>query len=139
MYSVLSVQHTGTRYLIHKLDVGRNSEHTYKGNQKRVDKLLGMPYLIVVPLRHPARVYESWVRRERRLHELDYQYEYMAKITSKRDVYFVSVENGDAPIGSNANTANMEITPAMQKRVPDEVMRWYEDAMAKAVPLDTLL
>lgn len=139
MYSVLSVQHTGTRYLVHHLNVGRHSEHTYLHNRKRVDRLLNDEYRTpVVPLRHPARVYESWERRGRRLHELDAQYEYMSDITNTHNVWYVDVENGDAPIGSNAHTANMEITPAMRMRVPAWVMRWYERALAEAVTLDKL-
>lgn len=139
MYGILSVQHTGTRFLVHELNCPRAVEHTYPNNAKRVAKLIASRPTIVVPLRHPARVYESWVRRERRIHELAEQYAVMMSLSQKFDFKYVDVEAaGKDPIGSNVGTAGIEITHGMITRVPPDILDWYAEKLQDAVTLDEL-
>jgi hypothetical protein len=85
----------------------------------------------VVPMRHPALVYESWARRESQWArhtpaDLYTQFENLMQLDQEFDLEYVFVDDTDwgEPISTHGN-AHTAITPEMMDRVPDKVMDFY--------------
>lgn len=132
---VISVQHTGTRFLLHHLNC--TGEHTYPNNMRNVHSRL-RDERGIIPLRHPARVYESWVRRDRDLAFLEQQYRCMICELKGYDLTYVDVERSGDPVAAQTGVGKTEVTKRMQARVPAFVMDWYEYVSKQAVTLDQL-
>lgn len=124
---LLSVQHTGTRSLRAYLSVP--GDHVRTKNMVMIRAMLRgspIPPRGVVPMRDPALVYESWVRRERPIVELEEQYRNLIKLSEEFDLLFVDINTVPGDPVTNYNTVNIPITPEMQERVPGWVRNWYD-------------
>ena len=125
---IVSVQHTGTRYL------AKHLQHDWAGHCTPINmeacrmRLRGNQG--VVPMRHPALVYESWRRRSNMLRHTPshctQQFDNLIELDREFDLRYVFVEDTTwgEPISTHGN-AQTTITPEMLKAVPDKVMVFY--------------
>jgi len=145
-----TVQHTGTRFLVSLFPPGMaKSRHTTAAEMPIIRVLLGeQPGL--VPMRHPARVYASWARREnteRRKTGLDDQWRNLIALDAEFDLTYFHVDGGNRemelaklrvfhknrqsvtsdwePVGATAKQ-NSPITEEMISAVPAFVLNFYE-------------
>ena len=123
--------------------------HTHVLDEKlpRFPKYLDLP--ILVPMRHPARVYESWFRRKRKkIIDCDIQFGNMIDVVHPHNPMYLVIDHDERDKrlseisdklgvklstewlmghGIVHNTGNCDITDQMMDRVPDFVMDFYEE------------
>lgn len=129
MAVIVSIQHTGTRYLA-QYQAHNWLGHCTPGNLAACRENLEHEQGIV-PMRHPALVYESWRRRENgqsrhEPHHLTQQFDNMIQLDSEFDLQYVFIDetNWGEPVSTHGN-AHTAITPEMMDRVPGKVMDFY--------------
>jgi len=126
---IISIQHTGTRYL------AKHRPHSWSGHVTTQnmaacrENLWAEPGL--VPMRHPALVYESWQRRvnsgdKPNIDNLHKQFDNLIQLDREFDLEYVFVDDTSwgEPVSTHGN-AHTTITPAMLDRVPGKVMAFY--------------
>lgn len=124
MTVIVSIQHTGTRFL--KRELGSpDCYHVTPQNMRTIRGLTDT--FIAVPMRHPARVYESWTRRGRSLDLLTEQYRNLIALNEECTLTFVDVERSPGKPVTIFHTMNVLITPEMEARVPAEVSDFYDN------------
>lgn len=121
---IISVQHTGTRFLVGEL--GINAEHVTDQNMPKLRSLK----TATVPVRHPARVYESWRRRGRPIAGCTQQYRNLISLSQGTELDYVLVEDMKGTPITIFHTHNAEITDEMRRMVPDFVMDWYREIIS---------
>ena len=118
--------------------------HVHEEGMESIKPLLG-EYPVFIPMRHPARIYESWVRREENLEELGRQLDVMIDTIDKYDPVYLLIDsekrdkwlvraNGKLkeqfvttwPSFTTQHTMHIPVTKAMQAAVPGTVMDFYE-------------
>lgn len=123
--------------------------HTHFLDEKvsRFAPFLELP--ILIPMRHPARVYESWFRRKRKkIENCTKQFSNLINVAYPKNPMFLVIDHEDrekrlAEIASFLDislktdwqmghgvvheTGNCDITDEMMSRVPDFVMDFYEE------------
>jgi hypothetical protein len=102
-YLLVSVQRTGTRFTQRILDNAKIKTaqiHAVDTRAKQLDAWLeqnemadGVP--IVVPLRHPLNVAQSWLHRKDQLDQMFDQWRYLAEIIAKSKPLFLPVDHGE--------------------------------------------
>jgi len=159
MIFIPTVMHSGTRFL-HQL-IGWPVQTLAKAQfvdgtiihchmdtrSEKFTRALTCP--IVVPMRHPARIYESWARRNfksKHPEKLEAQFRRMIREVHPHSPTYVVIDHEDRDLHlkrlndrfglalktdwcpvSEKGTSDVEITRKRMARVPDFVMDFYEE------------
>lgn len=107
MICLASVVHSGTRFMqqsvlrdFHFLDSGGVSRHACHHHIApdqlgRIQGWAAKGYVLVVPLRHPVSIFESWSRRGEDLSALDEQFGILENHVAPLGPYYVAIDHAE--------------------------------------------
>lgn len=105
--AIPTIQHTGTKFIASMFkyhqagfleeDLGDTMHvgHISLGQIVNIEALLDEGLPVVIPLRHPYLVYESWIRRDKQIHELVTNWHLLVDRIDKYNPYYVAIDSRD--------------------------------------------
>ena len=143
-----AVQHTGSRFVnndllkdydpatFHEEPTGKTVYHDHLGSNRvpsKFTKLLDK-YPAIVPLRHPRRVFKSWIDRKQNIIDCIDEWENLLKYIDPYDPYYLPIDSIDRDIYLGWINKKLEVSPVDWRPRGTDVGTMYMEPEAIKLP-----